>query len=90
MGSEYFKRTSLYLVRLKIFEWIKFLRTHLHQIQGNWDGRILLLPRVWIHGALRMQEYREESEIYNYQWIQLSNNKFINGILGGTLDLAWL
>ena len=32
---------------------------------------------------------KDESEIYNYQWIQLSNNKFINGILGGTLDLAW-
>ena len=26
MSSEYFKRTSLYLVRLQIFEWIKFLR----------------------------------------------------------------
>ena len=39
MSSEYFTRTSLYLVRLKIFEWIKFLRRHLHQIQGNWAGR---------------------------------------------------
>ena len=37
-----------------------------------------------------MQEGRDESEIYNYKRIQLSNNKFINGILGGTLDLAWL
>ena len=27
------------------------------------------------------------SEMYNCQRIQLSNNKFINGILGGTLDL---
>ena len=35
-----------------------------------------------------MQEGRHESEIYNYQWIQLSNNKFINVILGGTLDLG--
>ena len=34
-----FMRTSLYLVRLKIFEWIKCLRRHLHQIQGNWAGR---------------------------------------------------
>ena len=25
MSSEYFKRTSLHLVRLKIFEWIKCL-----------------------------------------------------------------
>ena len=42
--------------------------------------------------SLRMQECRDESEIYNYQRIQLLNNKlkFINGILGGTLDLAWL
>ena len=31
-----------------------------------------------------------ESEIYIYQWIQLLNSKFINGILGGSLDLAWL
>ena len=36
-----------------------------------------------------MQEFRDESEIYNCQWIQLLN-KFINGILGDTLDLAWL
>ena len=39
MSSEYFTRTSLYLVRLKVFEWIKFLRIHLHQIQGNGAGR---------------------------------------------------
>jgi len=37
-----------------------------------------------------MQEFRDESEIYNCQRIQLSNDKFINGILGGTLHLAWL
>ena len=31
-----------------------------------------------------MQEWRDESEIYNFQWIQLSNNKFVNyEILGG-------
>ena len=46
------------------------------------------LPSVRIHGSLRIQECRDESEIYIYQWIQLSNNKFINGISGGTLDLA--
>ena len=39
MSSEYFMRTSLYLVRLKIFEWIKLLRRNLRQIQGNWGGR---------------------------------------------------
>ena len=36
-----------------------------------------------------MQECRDESEIYNYKRIQLSNNKFINGVMGGTLDLTW-
>ena len=30
-----------------------------------------------------MKECRDESEIYNYQRIQLLNNKFINGILAG-------
>ena len=41
-----------------------------------------------IHGLLRIQECRDESEIYIYQWIQLSNNKFINGISG--VRLTWL
>ena len=36
-----------------------------------------------------MQEWRDESEIYNFQWIQLSNNKFVNGILGGGEGGAW-
>ena len=35
-----------------------------------------------------MQECRDESEIKNYQRIQLSNDALINGILGSTLDLA--
>ena len=43
-----------------------------------------------MHGSLRMQECIDESEIYNYQQIHPLNNKLINGILGGTLDLAWL
>ena len=38
MSRKYFTRASLYLVRLKIFELIKFLRRHLHQNQGNWAG----------------------------------------------------
>ena len=42
MSSEYVTRTSLYLDRLKIFEWMKFLKRHLHQIQGNWAGRNFL------------------------------------------------
>ena len=37
-----------------------------------------------------MQECRDETEIDNYQGIQPSNNKLINAILGGTLDLPWI
>ena len=33
MSSEYFTRTSLYLVKLKIFEWIKILGRHLFYIK---------------------------------------------------------
>ena len=36
MSSEYFVRTSLYLVRLKISQWVKLLRRHSNQIRGNW------------------------------------------------------
>ena len=39
MSSEYFTRTSVYLVTLKISEWIKLLWRHSHQIQGNWAGK---------------------------------------------------
>ena len=85
MSSEYVTRQPL-----EIFEWVKFLKRHLHQIQGNWAGRNFLTASGVIHGSLRMWECRDESEIHKYQRIQPSNNKFINGILGGTLDLAWL
>ena len=90
MSREYFTRTSLYLVRLKMFEWVKFLRRHLHQIQKNGAGRnfITTVPRVWIHSSLHMQEYGDQSEIYNLQRIQLSNNKFINGFFRG-VRLTW-
>ena len=39
-----------------------------------------------------MQECTDESEIYNYQRIQFSNNGILGGGGGveGTLDLAWL
>ena len=90
MSSEYVMRTSLYLDRLKIFEWVKYLRRPLHQIQENWAVRNFLTASYVNSRSLGVQEYRDESEIYKDQWIQLSNNKFINEILGGTLDLAWL
>ena len=35
-----------------------------------------------------MQKCWDDTEINNYQRIQLSNNTFIDGILGGTLNLA--
>ena len=47
------------------------------------------LPSVRIHGSSRMQECRDESEIYIYQWIQLLNNKFINSFRAG-VRLTWL
>ena len=47
------------------------------------------LSRMWIQCSSYMQ-YRDESEIYNYQRIRLWNNKFIEGIffLGGG-GYAW-
>ena len=81
MSSEYFKRTSLYLVRLQIFEWIKFLRGHLHQIQGNWDDRNFLTALMYLKSTTT-------AVLSVYQWILLSNNKSVYGILGGTL--TWL
>ena len=58
----------------------------MNNISSKTFTTISQLPSVRIHGSLRMQECRDESEIYIYQWIQLSNNKFINGISGG---YAW-
>ena len=68
------------------------------QIENVWMNKISSktftsisqLPSVRIHGSLSMQECRDESEIYIYQWIQLSNNKFINVISGaGGGGYAW-
>ena len=36
----------------------------------------------------RSSPERDESEIYDYQRVPLSNNEFINGILSGTHELA--
>ena len=80
---------DLYLVRLKIFEWIKILRRHLHQIQGNWAGRSFVTEsRVNSRLITHAKECKDESEIHNCQRTQLSNNKFFNGILG--VRLTWL
>ena len=89
MSSEYFTRTSLHLVRLKIFEWIKILRRHLHQIQGSWAGRNFEteLREFTAHDTCTNAEMNPKSAT-DCQRTQLSNNKFINGILGGG-EYAW-
>ena len=91
MSSEHFKRTSLHLVRLKIFDrWIKCLLEGIYiKFRETELVEIWQLNRVWIHGWLRMQECTQRW-IWNLQLptVQLSNNKYINGILGGTLDLG--
>ena len=38
MSSEYFMITSLYLVRLKIFQWIKFLQRDQGSIKKKEEG----------------------------------------------------
>ena len=91
MSSEYFKSTSLHLVRLKIFECIKCLRTHLHQIQGNWAGTKII--RNWVacefmaHYACK-NAHRDESEIYYHQRF---NFRIINTLMRSwEKRLTWL
>ena len=71
------------LNELKFLEdiYIKFRETKLVEI--SW------LNRVWIHGSLRMQECRDESEIYNCQQTQLSNKKIFLMEFWG-VHLTWL
>ena len=91
MSSEYFKGTSLYLVRLKTFEWIKCLRRHLHQIQGNRACRnFVTKSRVNLRLITPCKNaHRDESEIYNFQRFNLiSNNKYITG--SWEVRLTWL
>ena len=91
MSSEYFKGTSLYLVRLKTFEWIKCLRRHLHQIQGNGACRnFVTKSRVNLRLITPCKNaHRDESEIYNFQRFNLiSNNKYITG--SWEVRLTWL
>ena len=49
----------------KIFDWIDLFQKRLHEIQENCAE----MSRVWIHCSLRMQECRDETEIYNFQRI---------------------
>ena len=58
-----FTRTSLYLVRLKIFEWIKL---HLHQIQRNWGGRnVVISCEFTAHYACKNEEINLKSTTTN-------------------------
>ena len=78
--------TSLYLVTLKIFESKKLLRRLLHEIQGKWGGRnFITVSRV---NSRLITHPRIQRWIWNLQLptVQLSSNKFINGLLGGD---AW-
>ena len=76
MSSEFLTITPLTVfgrIEKLILLKIKFKKTVLAEL--SW------IPCVWIHCSLHMQECKDETEIYNYQWIQPSNNKFINAIL---------
>ena len=59
----------------KLDEWIKLLWRHL-QIQENWADRNSKLNFcVSIHCSSRMQECKDESEIYNYEQIRILHDK---------------
>ena len=74
MSSDYITRFSLYLVREKIFEWIKLHRKHLQQIQGNRGGRNFsncLLREFTAHYAwknVQMNLKSKTTNIFN-SWI---------------------
>ena len=68
MSSEYFMITSLYLVRLKIFQWIKFLQRDQESIKKKrWEcrdeseiynyKRIQLLNNILINVILGLEGY---------------------------------
>ena len=76
MSREYFTRTFLYLVKLKIFEWIKFPRTHLQ-----------LYIKFRVTELVHMQECGDDSYMYNYQQIQLLNNSLMASCW---VRLTWL
>ena len=80
-----FTRTSLYLVRLKIFEWIKL---HLHQIQRNWAGRnVVISCEFTAHYACKNEEINLKSTFTNE-----FNFLIINSLMEswGYAGLTWL
>ena len=89
MSSENFTRTSLYLVRLKIFEWVKLHKRHLHQIQGNLAGRNFVTAlSVMIHDSLRMENAEinlKSTTTYGF------NFRIINSVMQSWgVRLTWL
>ena len=83
MTNGYFTRNSLYLIRLRIFERLKLLRRQLHQIQGNWAGEF---TAYYAHKNANLNLTLVIG--MTTEFIFQINNQFINGILGGTLDLT--
>ena len=63
---------------------MKLFSRHLHQILENWAGR-KFITSLRENSLLIMHA---GAEMYSYQRIQLSHNKFINGILRVMLDLG--
>ena len=49
---------------------------------------IIIIIIITIIIPAKIIVFRDQSEIYNYRWSQLSNNKFINVFLGVMLDLV--
>ena len=73
--SEFVMITSLYSIRLKIGWMAKIALKTFLQIQENWAGRNSKLNVcVSIHCSSRMQECKDESEIYNYQQIRIMHD----------------
>ena len=69
MSNEYLTRTSLYLVRLEIFEWIKL--RHLHQFQENGAVRnFITATRV---NSRLITHARMQRSIWNLQLIDYNN-----------------
>ena len=90
MSSEYFRRTSLCLVRLKIFEWIKILRRHIHQIQENWAGRNFITAlhvnsRLITHARMQRFNFQIINSLmhsWGYTWPGLT-------VIYGKMPLGW-
>ena len=89
-SSENFTRTFLYLVILKVFEWIKFLTRHLYQIQGNRAGRNFVKSCIachfTAHYACKNVEMNLKSTTTNG-----FNFQIINSLMGSWgVRLTWL